>query len=215
MGAKIGDLCNCILGFCDDHCLLSPVLEDLQILLDICGKFGKDWAISFNILKSLFIVFGTNRLNDTRLFLNNSPLNYTSSFKYLGLEFNYNLNMSSFFLKKMESVRKSFFSLNSFGLKAGGVSPHLQSLIFKSFCISQLLYGLEIMFINKKTIKALNLVQNSIVRYMTGLAKNAHISDVLIILKLLNIKTVLTACIFLISYSTSLLENLLLAILIV
>ena len=43
------------------------------------------------------------------------------------------------------------------------------------------------MFINSKTIKSLNLIQNSIVRYMTGLAKNSHISDILIFLKLLNI----------------------------
>ena len=88
--------------------------------------------------------------------------------EYLGLEFNYNFNMSLFFTKKIESVRRSFFSLKSFGFKAGGVSPFLQSSIYKSFCPSKLFFGLEIMFINKKTIKSLNLIQNSIVRYMTG-----------------------------------------------
>ena len=43
------------------------------------------------------------------------------------------------------------------------------------------------MHINKKTINILNLTQNSIVRYMTGLSKNSHISNVLKILKIFSI----------------------------
>ena len=41
------------------------------------------------------------------------------------------------------------------------------------------MYGLEIMHLNKKTINMINLSQNTIMRYMTGLSKNSHISDVL------------------------------------
>jgi hypothetical protein len=95
--------------------------------------------------------------------------------------------MSNFFSNKFNAVKNSYFSLNSFGFKPGGINPFLQSKIYKSFCISKLLYGLEIMFVNKKTIYSMNLQQNNIVRYMTGLSKKCHISDVLIILKLLNI----------------------------
>ena len=88
--------------------------------------------------------------------------------------------MSKFFIDKFSSVRNSFFSLNAFGFKpGGGVSPFLQAYIYESFCISRILYGLEIVHINKKKINIINLSQNSIVRYMTGLSKNSHISNVL------------------------------------
>ena len=79
------------------------------------------------------------------------------------------------------------FSLNSFGFKSNGVSPFLQSFVYKSFCISRILYGFEIMTINKKTLKSLNIAQNDLIRYMTGLSRNSHISNTLKILKLFNI----------------------------
>ncbi len=43
------------------------------------------------------------------------------------------------------------------------------------------------MTINKKTLKKLHIAQNDLVRYMTGLSRNSHISATLKILKLFNI----------------------------
>ena len=80
-------------------------------------------------------------------------IEYTNNLKYLGLEFTHNLDMSSFFIEKFQSVSKSFFSLNSFGFKCGGVDPFLQAHIYKSFCLSRILCGMEIMNLNKKTIQ--------------------------------------------------------------
>jgi hypothetical protein len=66
-----------ILGFCDDISLLSPIIEDLQKLLNICGNYGNNWGIEFNLPKCKFTVFGSNRFNNTILLLNNLPLAYT------------------------------------------------------------------------------------------------------------------------------------------
>jgi hypothetical protein len=108
--------------------------------------------------------------------------------KYLGIEFNRYLNFSNFFIDRFKNVSNSYFSLNSFGFKPGGVSPFLQAFIYKSYSISRLLYGLEIMQINKKTLSSMNLSQNSIIRFMTGLSKNSHISNTRKILKIMNIE---------------------------
>ena len=188
LGATFFEIIVCIFGFCDDICLLSERKYELQSLITICENYGKRWAIEFNIPKCNFIVFGSNKLNNSIFLLNNLPLTYTDNFKYLGLEFKFDLNMSDFFLNKFSSVKNSYFSLNSYGFKPGGVNPFLQSYVYKTFCISRLLYGFEIMFVNKKTLKYLNIQQNNIVRYMTGLSKNSHISGVLKILKLFNIE---------------------------
>ena len=105
------------------------------------------------IFQCKFIVFGSSKYNSLIFLLNNLKINYTDKFKYLGLTFTSNLNMSEFFIDKFQSVKKSFFSLNSFGFKSNGVSPFLQSFVYKSFCISRILYGFEIMTINKKTLQ--------------------------------------------------------------
>ena len=187
LGARFNEIIMCIIGFCDDIGLLSPSPNDLQGLLFICEKYGKKWAIEFNIPKCKFIVFGSNKFNDTQFFLNNLPLTYTSCFHYLGVDLNFNLDMSSFFIEKFIAVRNSYFSLNSFGFKPCGINPFLQAFVYKSYCISRMLYCFEIFNLNKKTLNYLNLNQNMIIRYMTGLSKNSHISGVTKILKLFNI----------------------------
>jgi hypothetical protein len=90
------------------------------------------------------------------------------------------------FLKKIQNVKNSSFSLNSFGFKQGG-NPFLQIYAYKSYCISRLLYGLEIINLNKKNLNTSNVGQNYIVRYITGLSRDSHISNILRILKLFNI----------------------------
>ena len=95
--------------------------------------------------------------------------------------------MSNFFINKFQAVKNSYFSLNSFGFRANGVTPFLQAFVYKTFCISRILYGFEIMSINKSTLKNMNIAQNDLIRYMTGLSRNSHISNTLKILKLFNI----------------------------
>ena len=190
-GATFFEIIQCIFGFCDDLCLLSQIIEELQKLLLICEKYAKDWAIEFNISKCQIMMFGSKKQvkeNSAQFFLNGKEIEYTDNFKYLGLEFTHNLDMSNFFIKKFQGVSKSFYSLNSFGFKCGGVDPFLQAFIYKSFCLSRMLYGIEIMTLNKKTIQMLNINQNNIIRYFTGLSRNSHISNVTKILKLFNMK---------------------------
>jgi hypothetical protein len=184
-GASYFDIILCIIGFCDDLCLFSCTDAELRQLLLICERFARKWGIEFNASKCQFMVFGTRKYDNSIFLLNNSKINYTDKFKYLGLTFSPDLNMSEFFIEKFQNVKKSFFSLNSFGFKYNGVNPFLQSFIYKSFCISRILYGFEIMTINKKTLKKLNISQNDLVRYMTGLSRNSHISETLRFLNVL------------------------------
>ena len=92
---------------------------------------------------------------------------------------------ADFFIDKSKNVSNSFYSLNSFGFKSGGVNPFLQPSIYKTFCSWRILYGMEIMNINKKTRNILNVEQIDLIRYMTGLSRNSHISKTTKILKLM------------------------------
>jgi hypothetical protein len=107
--------------------------------------------------------------------LNNLPLSYTDSIKYLGIEFKKDLNFSNFFINKFQSVSNSHFSLNSLGFKPGGINLFLQSFVNKSLCISRLSYGLEIFSLNKTTINRMNVSLNNVIRFITGLSKNSHV----------------------------------------
>jgi hypothetical protein len=99
-----------------------------------------------------------------------------------------NINERYYLVDKFSKVRKSFFSLNSFGIKPGGLNPFLQAFIYNTYCLSKITYGLEIMSINKKTINTMNVMQNKLIRYLLQLSSFNHLSSIHQALKILNFK---------------------------
>ena len=188
LGSKMCHLILCIFGFCDDVCLLSPTADDMQKLINICENYSKKWGMEFNVSKCKFIIFGHKGVDDSTFILNDSSIPYTDSLSYLGVDFKYNMDMASYFIEKFSKVRSSFFDLNSLGFYTGGINPFYQIKIYKSFCLSKFLYGLEIFTLTESTLKEINLSQNSIIRYIVGLAKICHMTDLLKVLELFDVR---------------------------
>lgn len=87
-------------------------------------------------------------------------------------------------VEKFEHVRKAFFSLHSFGMKSNGLNIYLQAYIYKSYCLSRITYSLENMRIDKKYLNEINIMQNTLLRYLLRLNRTAHMSSILKALRL-------------------------------
>ena len=158
----------------------------MRILLDICSNYGGLWRIKFNPLKSNIIEFGKQRFPDNKFTLNGLPLPKTNTFKYLGVEFDKSLDFDLGSINKFKNVQKSIFSLSFLGLKPLGVSPFLQSFLYKTYCLSQFTYALETTTLKKKTRDYLGVCQNNLIRQIIGLKKFCHISKIIDALKIFN-----------------------------
>ena len=75
-----------------------------------------------------------------------------------------------------------------FGMKPNALNPFLQAFLYNSFCMSKTTYSIGLMNINEKTVNVLNVMQNSLIRYMLRLHKSCHMSNIMKSLKILNIK---------------------------
>ncbi len=150
VGALIANLNVSIIVYADDILLISPIDSHMRILLDICSNYGGLWRIKFNPLKSNIIEFGKQRFPDNKFTLNGLPLPKTNTFKYLGVEFDKSLDFDLGSINKFKNVQKSIFSLSFLGLKPLGVSPFLQSFLYKTYCLSQFTYALETTTLKKK-----------------------------------------------------------------
>ena len=64
IGALLNDLNTSIIVYADDILLISPINSHLQTLLYICSKYGQDWNLKFNSLKSNIISFGKSNLKN-------------------------------------------------------------------------------------------------------------------------------------------------------
>ena len=121
--------------------------------------------------------------------MNNLEINSVESLTILGFTFNRNnLKSDKFLISKFNTVRKSFFSLHDFGLRPEGLNPSLQGFIYKTYCLSRLLYSIENMCVSIKTLKTVNTMQNNLIRYALRLRRNVHMSFLIKSLKLENFK---------------------------
>lgn len=186
VGALLANLNVSILVYADDILLISPIDSHMRILLDICSNYGNLWRIKFNPLKSNIIEFGKQRFPDNEFILNSLTLPKTNKIEYLGVEIDNNLDFDLGSINKFKNVRKSIFSLSFLGLKPLGISPTLQSFLYKTFCLSQFTYALETTTLKKKTRDYLGVCQNNLIRQIIGLKKFCHISKILDALKIFN-----------------------------
>ena len=61
-----------------DVCLLNPNEYEMQILLDICNNYSKNWAIEYNISKCKYMVFGSHKFNNNIFLLDSRPLSFST-----------------------------------------------------------------------------------------------------------------------------------------
>ena len=185
-GALIRNINVCIIVYADDILLLSSNDYQLQTLLNICGEYGKMWKIKFNSNKSNVIEFGKQFFNNYEFYLNKQIIPKVEKLKYLGVFIDKNLDFDLLATEKFLNVQKSIFSLSFLGLKPFGISPFLQSFIYKTYCLSQFTYALETTTLLKGTRDYLNISQNNLIRQIIGLPKTCHMTRLLKLLKIFN-----------------------------
>jgi hypothetical protein len=179
IGACIGNVNVSIIVYADDIILISPIDSHLQKLLNVCTEYSNKWLIKFNPSKSNIISFGKSLFPNRNFYLSDKILNETKSFEYLGIEINNDFDFNSLAITKFDKVQKSILSLSYLGLTPKGISPHLKAFLYKTYCLSQFIYGLETSTLNIKTRNIINLKQNTLIRQLIGINKYSHISDIL------------------------------------
>ncbi len=84
LGAKIGRTNLSIIAYCDDVILLSPTMNHLYKLLDICFKYSIKWKLQYNQKKSVFLRFGDSSGIMSLPTMNDVPIEMQQNMIYLG-----------------------------------------------------------------------------------------------------------------------------------
>ena len=116
LGARINNINVCIISYCDDIIIMSPSFKQAQELLNICNEYTNSWKIVFNANKSKLLKFYEFIRND--FVINKTSLPEVDEIKYLGVQINNKLDFNLiFYNNKFHCIRKSIYTLYSFGLK--------------------------------------------------------------------------------------------------
>ena len=133
--------------FCDDLLLVAPTHEALQRKLLICAQFGFKWRFRFNPDKTQ--IFGLNITRKDRrtpFMLNAQSIKIQKKqAKYLGLPFKETgIQWKFYFNSVLERFWKKVFQLKRLFSSRFTLTPRTISNLYKSLCLSLLVYGLAL-----------------------------------------------------------------------
>jgi hypothetical protein len=193
MGIRCGNTNLPIMGYCDDTQLLANLICELQRMIDICVDYSKKWLMKYNIKKSMIMNIGYQMIKneDIKIKINDRVLPVVSECKYLGLKITEKNEDDNYLVEKFRNIQRCVYSLNSYGLKPTGVNPRVKSFIYNTYCQPVGSYGIGLINVKKKTINQVNIVQNNLIRYMLDIPYKSHISNLLRVLKIVDVETLI------------------------
>lgn len=159
---------NCI-AYADDLIILAPSRFGLQRLLDVCSEWASNNNMSFNIKKSLFIVYGISADSNVHdVFLSGICLKRVFSFTYLGHSLSSTLSDDNDIVRCQRSLLRSF---NSLYTRFKSVPVKVFSKIFSACCCP---YGDVIWFcFNPAVLKALGTTYHNCIKKFLGVPRTS------------------------------------------
>ena len=144
VGCKLGIISSNIIAYADDLVLLAPSTKALQMLIDGALDEAQSLDLEFNDKKTKCMVFRSSnscckRAVVTPFNMNGKPIEFVTSFKYLGFVVTSNLNNK----EDIDRVRGKFYSeFNSILRNFNFADQKVKLFLFKQYCLQ--FYGSEL-----------------------------------------------------------------------
>ena len=140
----------CGLLWADDVALLTETPEELAKAFELIDQWCKDWLLDVNALKSNVMVIGRKpkrsykalvRLAEAKPFmLGGGVVSPTKSYKYLGVQFAYDLSWEVAVKARLDAVRRTIFA-KSRVFRNGVLSYDLRLKYFGAVIMPKALWG--------------------------------------------------------------------------
>ena len=179
LGASVGSVTTCIIGYCDDLILLSPLKSHLRKLLSICERYAGGWKIKFNPLKSTIYCTKKKLLSSGDFSLCGGMLRKVENFEYLGLPIGDRKYVDEFYNSKFKSVERALFAIRRIGLHNNYINPECLGFIYKQYCQSIFLYGLEVVHLSKGLLRQIQSRQGAALKLALNLSRYSRTSPLL------------------------------------
>ena len=163
------------LMYADDSCVIAPSPGALQKLLRICDIFAEDNCILYNGKKSKCMLFKPRSLKlpfIPTLYLNDRPVEFVTSHKYLGVLISDNLKDDCDIKRQIKAL---YARGNMLTHKFHFCSDNVKRCLFRTFCTSN--YGCEMWSnFSNSSYRKINVAYNSIFRKFMKFERDCSIS---------------------------------------
>ena len=175
VGCYISTIFAAALFYADDMCVLSPSLHGLQKLLDCCSAYCTEWDICLNAKKTKNMFFGSIKPINVCLTLNGAPIDWVSSWKYLGVVVK---SGARFGCSVTERVKSFYRALNSILRIEGRSNDMILLQLIETHCVPILSYAIEtVVVVNRDEKRSMRVAYNAIFRKIFGYRSFESVSN--------------------------------------
>ena len=158
------------LSYADDITLLSPSLQGLQYMVNICEEYGKEFHVTFNDKKTIGMVFGASNVDCKAIQVNGNNVTWATNAKHLGNVVDHKLSDLSDI-----NAKKGYFiaSVNWFvGHFRGKVPIDCYIRVFQSYCSTH--YGSTLWALHDQGFNNFCVTWNKGVRRILNVSYMTH-----------------------------------------
>ena len=150
---KLNDVYFNSLSWADDLVLISKSALGLQQCLNNLQSYTTKWGLTVNIDKTKVMVMskGTIKSCSTVFHFNNVPLEYVTSYKYLGLHISSNCKFKNTIKDRIVKANRALFLVRKALYSNGCISPKIACSVFDKQILPILGYGASIWSLPNKT----------------------------------------------------------------
>ena len=164
IGCHLAELFLSCIVYADDICLLAPCRSALQLLLDTCEAYGKEFCLSYNPSKSKIMTFGSQAYSPS-FFMYGKELDYAQEYKYLGIAVVAGRTFSTTFIRPLIRFRSSANSI--LNAPHSSSEPILIRLLY-AMCVPHLTYASDVLLCSARQMHSFHVALNDSERRIFG-----------------------------------------------
>ena len=144
----------------------------IQLALDSVQLWASRWGFKFSVNKCVGVVFTLRRVPDLHLTLNNQPIQFKNSVKFLGLHFDSRLNWKLHISNLLVRCHKKINVLKYLSGTSWGADRKSLLMVYKSLIRPHIDYGSQVYgSASDTTLSQLDVFQNECLRKCLGALK--------------------------------------------
>ena len=191
-GAKIGCIRIPHVTVADDLTLMSHSTKEMQVMVPTSGGFANRSRFVIHPKKSCILTYWDTYLkqHDASYIMNSVEMSQVKHSTHLGIH--RDSNNKANIAEKVSLGRRTAYSLMGAGLHCGnGLKQSVCGKLWSTYVVPRLLYGLEVLYLTGKDIKALEQYQRKSLRQIQSLPDKTHNAAVLALLGILPLERVI------------------------
>ena len=159
--------------FADDNAPVCFHKSGLNALLDLAYRYKNKWRFEFNISKSLYMVWGTDKEPSLQVNLGMSELLQSVSVKHMGIHLTSDPKLiKDIYIERVIKGKNVFYASRGVGSYNLPVPPTVLSKIYWSVAIPSMTYGMEVTPINETGIELMERAHREIAKSAQMLPRN-------------------------------------------